>query len=376
MKKKLVISNCYRLLQNKIALYKAPKVHNKKLPNNVQNIAIVRFGRHGDHLLSSPLVDTLLNQYPKATVELITHDINRIPPWQKSNSRIKCFNLNFDPGKWPKQFSKNSSLKQLRHQWDVSNPDIIIIANDLIHRPYITFAAYIAQIAPSAWITAMVSNASPSLPFLHVPVNTEPAGLLEIKKVLKLAEACAANGEFFLPKTPYQWKTKESRPKTIIIHSGGSSDNRRWPEKNFVSIASYFINHYKAKIILIGSNGENKIFETGQLLNDPQITNLTGKTDAISLVKILSEASLFIGNDSYPMHLAIATGTPTVGLIGPGSADYYSYDIDHFTAIRENIECSPNDGQECPLYKGCTHMSCFTQINIDSVIKQADKYLN
>src|SRR5262249_22206774 len=48
-----------------------------------------------------------------------------------------------------------------------------------------------------------------------------------------------------------------------------------------------------------------------------RVTDLTGKGDLLTTYACLKRARLFIGNDTPMMHLAAATGVPTLGLFGP-----------------------------------------------------------
>ena len=49
-----------------------------------------------------------------------------------------------------------------------------------------------------------------------------------------------------------------------------------------------------------------------------------GEVDLPTAYACLSRAALFIGNDSGLMHLAAASGIPTLGLFGPSRAERYA----------------------------------------------------
>lgn len=51
--------------------------------------------------------------------------------------------------------------------------------------------------------------------------------------------------------------------------------------------------------------------------------DLVGQLSLPEVAAVLARADLFVGNDSGLMHIAAATGTPTLGLFGPTSADEY-----------------------------------------------------
>lgn len=51
--------------------------------------------------------------------------------------------------------------------------------------------------------------------------------------------------------------------------------------------------------------------------------DLTGRTDPMAAAACLERAALYVGNDSGLMHIAAAAGTPTLGLFGPGFPEIY-----------------------------------------------------
>ena len=55
-----------------------------------------------------------------------------------------------------------------------------------------------------------------------------------------------------------------------------------------------------------------------------QIIDLIGKTDLLTAAAILRGAALFVGNDTGLMHIAAASGIPTLGLFGPSPVAQYA----------------------------------------------------
>lgn len=51
--------------------------------------------------------------------------------------------------------------------------------------------------------------------------------------------------------------------------------------------------------------------------------DLVGKLSLPEVAAVLARASLYVGNDSGLMHIAAATGVPTLGLFGPTPASEY-----------------------------------------------------
>ncbi len=62
-------------------------------------------------------------------------------------------------------------------------------------------------------------------------------------------------------------------------------------------------------------------------------------------MKILINTDVFIGNDSGPMHLAAAAGTPIAALYGPTHPQRCAPRGSEFVPLYASLDCSP-----CPLY--------------------------
>jgi heptosyltransferase-3 len=55
-----------------------------------------------------------------------------------------------------------------------------------------------------------------------------------------------------------------------------------------------------------------------------RLIDLTGRTDPLTAAAALRRTALFIGNDTGLMHIAAASGVPTLGLFGPSPIDQYA----------------------------------------------------
>ena len=65
--------------------------------------------------------------------------------------------------------------------------------------------------------------------------------------------------------------------------------------------------------------------------------DLVGKIDLLAAYACLRRCSLYIGNDSGLMHLAAASGLPTLGLFGPTQESLYAPWGDHTGVVRTKI---------------------------------------
>lgn len=56
----------------------------------------------------------------------------------------------------------------------------------------------------------------------------------------------------------------------------------------------------------------------------PRAIDLVGKIHLLTVAAVIKRCALFVGNDTGLMHLAAATGTPTLGLFGPSPIEQYA----------------------------------------------------
>jgi len=104
----------------------------------------------------------------------------------------------------------------------------------------------------------------------------------------------------------------------IIFHigTGPALKARQWSAENFARLADMLIKQKQASIILTGSKQEKRLAERVQNLAKHHVTDLTGQTTIPELYNLFEKVDLIISLDTGPLHLAAASGTPTLGLFG------------------------------------------------------------
>ncbi|MCX6076332.1 MAG: lipopolysaccharide heptosyltransferase II [Campylobacterales bacterium] len=156
---------------------------------------------------------------------------------------------------------------------------------------------------------------------------------------------------------------KFDRP-TLGINAGATYGSaKRWYPERFAAVAKEFSD--KFDIIIFGGPNEVEVAnEIEQNLGIP-CTNLAGKTNIQELCANIGGCSLFITNDSGPMHVAAAYKVPTVAIFGPTKHTETSQWMNGKSRIvRHEMECSPCMKRECPL----GHHDCMRGITASEVI--------
>ncbi|RLC45646.1 MAG: lipopolysaccharide heptosyltransferase II, partial [Candidatus Cloacimonadota bacterium] len=170
-------------------------------------------------------------------------------------------------------------------------------------------------------------------------------------------------------------KPKQFSKPTLGINAGATYGSaKRWYPERFAEVAAKFSD--KFDIIIFGGPGEVKmakdIEENLKARHVENYINLAGKTDIEELCSNIGGCSLFITNDSGPMHVAAAYQVPTVAIFGPTKHKETSQWMNEKSKIvRHDIDCAPCMKRECPL----KHHECMTSITASEVI-EAVKELN
>ena len=102
----------------------------------------------------------------------------------------------------------------------------------------------------------------------------------------------------------------------IALHVGASCPSKRWPAEGFSEAADMLAGKYGSQIALVG--GDETVAFSREVLDamKNKAVDLTGTLLIGELAEFLSRCRLFISNDSGPVHVAVAVGTPVVVIFG------------------------------------------------------------
>ena len=102
----------------------------------------------------------------------------------------------------------------------------------------------------------------------------------------------------------------------IVLNPAGLWETRNWPVQNYASLAQLWLDQQSSQFLLLGTQRIlAKAAHLKKALGDFLI-NLVGKTTLADAFGILQYATLIISEDSGLMHMAAASGVPTVALFG------------------------------------------------------------
>ncbi|MBF0588971.1 MAG: glycosyltransferase family 9 protein [Magnetococcales bacterium] len=140
--------------------------------------------------------------------------------------------------------------------------------------------------------------------------------------------------------------------RPMILLAPGSSEkwpSKRWSADRFRQLAKGLIEQGYS-VVLVGTEEEMAL---GEIISQgcDKLLDWIGMTELSELVALASLAQGCVANDSGPMHVAAAVGTPTLGLFGPTMAERHGPEEIHGPSHRSlsfKVACSPCYEGRCP----------------------------
>ncbi|WP_298816299.1 glycosyltransferase family 9 protein [Chloroflexus sp.] len=146
------------------------------------------------------------------------------------------------------------------------------------------------------------------------------------------------------------WQQQHVRPaeQLIIIHPGTGGPTKHWPESHWIELIAA-IRQPDRRIALTGSPAES-----GRLAliaaAHPDTLTLSAELTIERLAALFAHATLVIGVDSGPLHIAVSQGVPTIHLFGPSDPHRFGPwgDPHRQRVISAGLPCSP-----CGVFATC-----------------------
>jgi heptosyltransferase-2 len=109
---------------------------------------------------------------------------------------------------------------------------------------------------------------------------------------------------------------KGDRPLVALEPGARYGPAKCWPPERFGALARALLAQGLG-VVTVGTAATRSVEEQVAAVAGPGLTRSAGRTDdLLALVGILARARLLVANDTGPMHLAAALGTPVLALFG------------------------------------------------------------
>lgn len=208
-----------------------------------------------------------------------------------------------------------------------------------------------------------------------VPFNGDDRKLHHIRYYLDLLRAAGIPAEYSRPFIYLELEERLSARKVLSvlrrpvlgINPGAAYGSaKRWFPERYVEVADRFISDTSGSVVLFGGNNEKEIAtEIEKLMGrgTPEALNLAGRTTLRELAALISECDVMVANDSGPMHIGYAVGTPLVGIFGSTDPGLTGPPEKGGVVLKSDVSCSPCFERTC----GKNDMRCMDAITSGEV---------
>jgi lipopolysaccharide heptosyltransferase II len=141
----------------------------------------------------------------------------------------------------------------------------------------------------------------------------------------------------------------KSGDRLVALAPGSVWGTKRWP---FYPELAQLLSS-QARVVIIGSSSDAPLAGTITAA-EPTAIDATGELSLLASAELIGRCGVVVTNDSAPLHLASAMGTPTVAIFGPTVPDFGFGPLAPRASVvgEETLPCRPCDRhgpQHCPL---------------------------
>ncbi|MBD1909204.1 MULTISPECIES: lipopolysaccharide heptosyltransferase II [unclassified Leptolyngbya] len=148
----------------------------------------------------------------------------------------------------------------------------------------------------------------------------------------------------------------------IVIHPGATAPSRRYAPERFAEVGRS-LHQQGITAVFTGSAEEQELVESiRQQMEVPSIS-LVGQLDIPDLIALLQAAPLLLCNNTGPVHLAAALGTPVVDLYALTNLQHTPWQVPH-RVLYHDVPCRICYRSICP--EG--HHHCLELVTPDQVV--------
>ncbi len=214
-------------------------------------------------------------------------------------------------------------------------------------------------------------------------VRRNPSPGHQIQYYLDLVAALGEAGEPSAPSVRISPRDREwaddfirsmgvSSKETLVGLCPGAAYGaaKMWLGGRFIQVSRRICEHSSARFLVFGGKSDSEACSTVADGIGEMAINLCGKTTLRELAALMERCALVISNDSGPLHLAAAAGTPVIGIFG-STDPTRTAPPQNCTVIKKSVPCSPCFKRECP-----TDFQCMTSISAEEVYQEAAQILS
>jgi ADP-heptose:LPS heptosyltransferase len=165
-------------------------------------------------------------------------------------------------------------------------------------------------------------------------------------------------------------KVRSSLSKSYaVLHPGSVMETKRWQSGRFAQLARSLQDLGLMTVLTCGPGEEGIVAEVARDVPSPRIVLGLRIPE---LAELLRGAKLYAGNDSGPMHLAAAVGTPVIALWGSSDSRRWRPWGVNQAVVQNPFECNPCPGYRCLV---ASTPLCIESVTVEQAVAAAKQVL-
>lgn len=345
--------------------------------SQIQRVLVIKLRHHGDVLLSSPVISNVKQVAPHAEIDALVYKdtremLSRHPDLQQ---------LWYIDRRW----KELPLLSKLRAEWQLLNALKQRRYDLIIHLTEHKRGAWLSRYLRPRYAVAPRQGSKffrHSFTHLYPIISGNKRHTVEIHlDALRRIGVYPAQDQRRLTLTyPDAARQKVmallqqagfAQKPFIVIHPASRWFFKCWPAASMQALIST-LQHRHEYIVISGAPDEFERQYIARVLPEyhPHLLNLQGLLSLKELAALIDAASLFIGMDSVPMHIAAAMQTPVIALFGPsGEIEWGPWQTPHRILKADQYTCRPCGKDGCG---GGKRSECLEAITVQEVLDAID----
>lgn len=160
----------------------------------------------------------------------------------------------------------------------------------------------------------------------------------------------------------------EGNGSLVAIAPGSVWNTKRWLKERFTEVVTTLVSEGHS-VVLIGGREDEELCSEICVKSGVRCLNAAGKLTPLQSAELLGRAKALVSNDSAPVHMAGAMGTPVAAIFGPTVPAFGFSPLGEGNVIieRSGLSCRPcgiHGGDTCPIGT----FVCMREISSEDVV--------
>lgn len=156
----------------------------------------------------------------------------------------------------------------------------------------------------------------------------------------------------------------------IVLHPGASAPSRRYPGEHFAAVADRLDESTDLQLVLTGDATEVELVESVRRRTRATTASLAGQLTLGELAAVIAPAALLIANNTGPVHIAAAVGTPVIDLYALTNPQHTPWNVPN-RVLYHDVPCRFCYRSVCPQ----SHHDCLRLLDPARVARAAHELL-